>query len=458
MDSFGPSPNHTAPLVRDTVVTAAATSNKNTGQNRRAILQREDSFKLSGKEISRIVESIKANNITDINAIKDMATFKNAKGFNVDNLSDHQVSKLVSAVRHNIAENVAELIYNTKNNEKLLDITAKERAHIDKILVKLRQSHITDLNQAIDFVKSHSHENPGLFSKISNRLINIVHHNENNAQQLKFGQLVKDNYTPAFAADANRFTNPFKSDIYSRQNQPRTAAEAKEFLNQVITSKRGSSSANAQATADLSNLILSSYLRGDRNPLYIAEEMTKGNIKQVSNVDKMFLKEEVLHQNVSYVNDVAAKVATQKAKTIITCRLAGQIGCSATGALSMAALVGTSPLIGLLGAFALTLIASIVGFVVGRAVGETIGKVMTGTDLELMTPEEYEEIKNEIKALEDERKKKNKSNSQVVEETEEELDDDVRSEEDSHPQKNSREIEFKASEILKNIILFKRRE
>jgi hypothetical protein len=439
-------------MVRDGVITTNNIANKGFSNPAPHIPPEKDSFKLSSKDISSLVSKIKANNITDINAIKDIATFSGAKTFNVNHLSDHQISKLVSAVRNNIAENVAELIYNTKTSEKLAGINAKEKAHIDRILANLRQSNISDLNQAVEFVKSQSADNPNLLSKISGRLINIVNHSNNGQPQTTYIGLARDSYTPAVSIQSDKFINPFKSDTLMRSDQPRNATEAKEFLSQLLSGRNRIT--NPQATNDISNLILASYLRGDRTAISVNEEMLKGNLKQLSSIDKMTLQDQVLHKNVSYINDIAAKIASEKARVIIICRLAGEIAFTSTAALSVASLVGTSPLIGILGGFALTLIAAIAGFIIGKAAGDGIGRIITNTAAELITPEEQEAHLREINLLEEERKKKQEAETLLAEEI-----DDI----EDNPYIEGANIkdfalpDYNASETLKTSILFKKK-
>lgn len=448
MDSFGKAPGHTTPLIRDTIIKNNPSSSNNASIIKHHIHPVKDSFSLSQVEINHLIDTIKANNITDIHSIKDIATFKDVKGFNVNNLSDHQWSKLVAVVRSNIAENVAEVIYNTKNNEKLQGITTKERAHIDRILAKLRQSHITNINQAIEFVQQQSSNNPNLLSKLSGRLINIVKQNE---QQLSLNNLTKDSFSPAVSIEAGKFSNPFKSDSTTRANQPRTSAEAREFLNQISAKNSSQTNINHQGNADLSNLIIANYLKGDKNAIATAEEMAKNNIKQLSNIDKMQIGDKVLHEKISYINDVAAKAATEKAKTIIICRLIGQVGGSIVGALGMATMVGASPLIGLLGAFALTLIAAVVGFILGKATGEMIGKVYTGTDLESMSPEEYEEVERQIELLKEESREKRRRQKAIEASSVEEIEDPDTSISEEPKDKNAfNYIDIKTSEALKS--------
>ena len=456
MDTFGSSPNQTRAIVRDTLTTSSSTNNKGPSTLRAAIPAAKDSVTISTKDINQIIETIRANNITDINEIKDSLSLKDTRSnFALTSLSDHQLARVLSAVRANIAENLAEVIYNTKNNEKLLDITAKEKAHIDSILTKVRNSQITNLRQAIDFVQSHSSDNPSIMSKISGSLLNIVHQNE---QQNVFNTLRQDNFTPAFSFEPAKFSNPFKSTADTRNIQPRTRAEAQQFLREAIATNQDirRQMAIQQNTVDMSNLILANYLSG-KNPELIAEEMTKGGIKGMTIEDQVWYQEKIAHKNINFLNNVAAKVAANKAKIIITCRLAGQVGGAAAGALGMASIAGATPLIGIVGAFMLTLVASIAGFTLGRAIGEGLGKTITKTDFGSRTPEEYEEYVRQIKLLEQEKEEQErKSKQQYVEteESEEETDTEIT----SSTTKTSLfdDIDSKVSAALKSKILYKR--
>ncbi|MEW5820140.1 MAG: hypothetical protein AB1782_08095 [Cyanobacteriota bacterium] len=463
MDTFGSSPNHNRALIRDTLSTSGQTVNKqpNSSIIPKALLKEsKDSVSISSRDITSIVSTLKANNVTDIQAIKDYVSTKETSGnFGYQNLTDHQWSKLVATVRNNIAENLAEAIYNTKQNNKLVEITAKEKAHIDTILSNIRNSQVTNITQAIDLVQSHSSDNPGLLSKISGRLINIVQSNNGN-QQSSLNALKNDSYTPAFAMDPNKFTNPFKSDIITRNNQPRTTTESKEFLREVLSNPQQRQQllgANAN-TVDVSNLILSNYLRG-KNPNLLPEDLAKSNMRQMAVEDQIWHNEKMTHRNVSFINDVAAKIAANKAKTIISCRIAGEIAGAATGSLGMASLVGTSPLIGIMGALAMTLIATIIGFAIGKVAGEGLGKVITNTSMELATPEEYEKYKKELEELEERRERqKREAQEEEFEEDEEQEDNDLDEDESQTFSTNFfNSIDTKVSNALKTKILYKKK-
>lgn len=465
MDTFGSSPNHTRALVRDTLTTTGAGQNRASGTFNSPKVSLEgpkDSLSISSKDLSNIVETIKANNITDIQSIKDYITFKDTgRNFNVNNLSDHQLSKLLSAVRSNIAENLAEVIYNTKNNEKLTEISAKERIYIDNILSKVRNSQITNLSQAIDLVKSQSADNPNILSKISGSLLIVVHQNE---QQVSSNILRKDSFTPSFSIDSSRFSNPFKSDFLTRSNQPRTVSESKDFLKDLMTTNNDARRqfTSPQGTTELSNLILSEYLRG-KNPQLSPEELTKSNMKQAIVKDEIWYHERMAHTKVSFINDVAAKIAANKAKTILSCRIVGEVGGAVCSALGMASLAGTSPLLGVAGAFIMTLIATVAGFMIGKAAGEGLGKVLTNTSFNLATPEEYERYKKEVEDLERERERQKKSAQQTAEEddNEDESYEEESYEEDDNERENNNgffnTIDTRVSNALKSKILFRKK-
>lgn len=457
MDSFGKSPHHALPVVKDILTTSSAAHNKNVNNQKSYIPESKDSLSLSQKEFTLLEESVKASNITDIESIKDAATFKDLKGFDFNRLTDYQLTRLISIVRNNIAENIAEVIYNTKNNERLLEITAKEKAFIDNILVKLRQSQINNINQAIDFVKSHSSDNPNLLSKISSRLLNIV---ANNEQQTQPQTIDKDRFTSSISMEATKFTNPFRSNSSTRGDIPKTSGEAKEFLNQILTTNKNERdpSINPQAINDMSNLILANYLRNNNN-LTIPEEMLQGSLKQISSEDQVWLHEKKLHSNVSYLNDVAAKVASEKAQTIIICRLAGETGCATVAALGMASLVGSSPLIGIVGAFILTMAATILGFIVGKTAGEGFGKILTGTNFDTADYDDHKELESEIKRLELNRQQQQQQDSQQEGNSDENKEESEK--ESTNPEKPKvltfDEIDHKVSDALRSKVIYRKK-
>lgn len=453
MDTFGSNPNQALSMVRDTLTTTGVANKASAVPQRTVIPEVKDSFSISQRDLSNIIETIKANNITDINSIKDIVSAKDtSKNFSLNSLSEHQLSRLLSVVRNNIANNLAEVIYNTKQSDKSINITSKERTHIDKILNTVRQSQITNINQAIDLVRSHSSDNPGLMSKLSGRLVNII---QNNQQTQPINTIKQDSFNPSLAMDPNKFTNPFKSTAESRSQQPKTVAESKEFFREVLSSNQTKSNSLILPgnTTNISNIMLSEYLSG-KNPNQLSNNLTKTNIQRMAIEDQVWYQNTITHNKVSFINDVAAKVAANKAKVIITCRIIGQVGGAAVGALGMAALAGASPIIGIVGAFVLTLAATVAGFAAGKALGDGVGKAITNTSFELKTAEEYEAYDKEIELLEEERERRNKQQQEPDEETSEE-----ESEEITTTKSNANffdEIDSKVSDALRTKTLYRK--
>jgi hypothetical protein len=360
---------------------------------------------LSETEILRIISSIKANKITDIQSIKDAVTFRDTDGFSVDGLTDHQLANIVLAVRSNIAEQIADVIFSVKSKDNPLDMSSKDKANIDSILIKLRDSRVTNMDQALEFVRNHSSDNPNLLSRISSQLASIVSANnqQNNRPHM---DLKTDAYVSAASADPTKYQGVFKSNADSRSMQPKSVNDAKEFLGQIVGNKHHEREldANPVVVDQVSNMLLSSYLktikRDEHGNIVLPEEMLKKHVRQLVVEDVVMHKENVLQHNISYINDIAAKVATQKAKTIITCRLVGEVTGAVSSAIGMASFTGASPLIGLAGAFVLTMMATVLGYAIGKVGGETIGKLMTGTKLSIDDLDEYEELEEKLKEYE----------------------------------------------------------
>ncbi|MGD9579988.1 MAG: hypothetical protein AB7V50_01325 [Vampirovibrionia bacterium] len=445
-------------MVRDTLTTTNAANKQSQQQQRVSIPETKDSFTISQKDLSNIIETIKANNITDISSINDIVSNKDtAKNFNISSLADHQLATLLSAVRNNIANNIAEVIYNTKQNDKSLNISTNERNHIEKILSSIRQSQVTNIDQAIDIVRSHSSDNPNLISKISGRLVNLI---QSNKDTQGISVLRNDVFNPSSVMDPNKFTNPFKSTAETRSMQPKTVGESKEFFREMLTSnqQRDNSLMTTNNTINMSNIMLSEYLRG-KNPNEVANSLNKTGIQKMAIEDQVWYQNQIEHNKISFINNIAAKIAADKAKVIITCRLIGQIGGSAIGALGMASVAGASPLIGIVGAFVLTLAAAVAGFAAGKAMGDSVGKTITNTSLELKTAEEYEAYEKEVERLEDERNRQNKKDNNQSEETEDEEDTETEESENITFSKNFfNEIDTKVSNALRTKTLYKKKE
>lgn len=460
MDTFGSNTNAPRALVKDTLTTGKTAANKQPAAPKPNLTQGKDSFSVSSRDISNIVATLKANNVTDINAIKDYVTSTESvksSNFTFDSLSDTQVRKLISAVRANIAENVAEVIYSTKNNNTILEMSSKERAHIDNVLGKLRNSQITSMSQAIDFVQRHSENNPGLLAKVSGRLTSLVHQNTQETPNI-FNSLRQDSYTPAISIEQRSFTNPFKGDVVMRQGQQRSPAEAKEFLSNIFAANSNATNktGNPQGATDMSNVILAGYLRGKTTPEMRAEELSKKGITSMAIEDQVWYQEKVAHSKVSFINDIAAKIAADKARVIITCRIVGEVGGATAAALGMASLAGATPIIGIIGAFAMTMVASVLGFIVGKAAGEGMGKIITNTNFDGYTPEEYERIQEEIHLLEDERERQERESRQSAEE---ETEEDEAVEEETNSTNNTgffSNIDNKVSQALKSRVIYKK--
>lgn len=446
MDSFGTGTSHKQSLAKDVLITASSKQTRPNNDLKKYIPEAKDSVSLNTKDFNQVLEAIKANKVTDISAIKDVATFKEVSKFDYNGLSDHQLSNVLEVIRYNISEKLAEVIFNAQHNDKLADISTKERALINNILLKVQQSQVTSLSQAIDFVQRHSEENPGLLSKISGSLLSVIQHNP---QQNQFNQPKADSFTPSFSID-NRASNPFRSNHATRSNQPRTSEEAKEFLDQLINSKeKRNPNVNPQAVANMSNLILANYLRNSNKEM-IPEEMVKACLKQVSNVDQMMFHNNILANNVSFINDVAAKIAANKAKTIINCRIIGEIAGSTVAALGMATIAGSCPFVGLIAAFALTLAAGVMGMVLGKALGEEIGKIITGTNLN-MKPDDYENV------IEDYQEPEGNQSHQGQEDSQEEPEETEAVAEEPKDNHAFGYIDTEVSEALKSRIIYRKK-
>lgn len=457
MDTFGSNPNQSLSMVRDTLTTTGAANKPVQNQQRVVIPETKDSFSISQTDLRNIIETIKANNITDINSIKDIVSIKDtSKNFNINRLTDHQLSNLLSVVRNNIANNIAEVIYNSKQSENSINITSKERTHIDKILNTIRQSQVTNIDQAVDLVRSHSSDNPSLMSKISGSLVNLIQNNQHNQAP---NTIKQDSFNPSLAMDPNKFTNPFKSNAESRSQQPTTVAESKEFFREFLNSNQTKDNPliAANSTTNISNIMLSEYLSG-KDPNQLSNKLTKTNIQKMAIEDQVWYQNTIAHNKISFINDVAAKVAANKAKVIITCRIIGQVGGAAVGALGMASLAGASPIIGIVGAFVLTLAATVAGFAAGKALGDGVGKAVTNTSFELKTAEEYEAYDKEVELLEEERNRRNKQQQNNENQQQEEKEDDPEEVDTSKSTKNFfDEIDSKVSEALRTKTLYKKK-
>jgi len=451
MDSFGANTNQRNLIIKDTLIKTDHSAVKTTAPSKSIHNKISDSVVLSRNDLDKIVSTISDSKIMDFQTIKDAATFSGTENFDIKKLSDNQLEELFSAVKRNITETIAETIYNTTHNEKLLELTAKEKTLFDNILIKLQQSKVTDISQAIEFIQSHTSENPGLLAKVSELLIPLT--NKHNVST-PLNNLKEDIFSGNFNTDPNRFTNPFKSNIYTRNDQPKSVDEAKDLLSQIINNDINRLKQNEKAIADTSNLIAGQLLSNKQS------KILENNINILKSEDQVWVNNNMLLKNTTFINDVAAKVATKKAKTVITCRLLGEVGGAVTGALGMASIAGASPLIGIVGAFALTILATVVGFVLGKISGEAVGKLLSGTSVENYDNNPYENIETPVDKVSSEQQgkqnNKDKNEKENKQDDEDSNKDEVSTEEPVTPSFSDFMMDKKASEVLKTSVLYKK--
>lgn len=444
MDSFGANSGQRNLLIKDTLTKTEYTQPKTTLSVRGMYNKSNDSFSLSRNDLDRIISTLSSSNITDFDTIKKIVSFNDTERFVIEKLTDFQSDELLSVIKNNISNTIAENIYKTTNNEMIIDLTNKEKAIFDSILSKLQQSKVTNINQAIEFIRSHSSENPTLISKISERLISLV---VNIEPQSPLNTLKEDSFSPGFSLDPNKFTNPFKSNVYSRSTQPKTAEESKEFYSQIINTDKDRQRQNEKNIAEASNLIASQLLN---------KNLSDKALKNLKAEDQVWVNNNMLLKNTTFINDVAAKVATKKAKTIITCRLIGEVGGAIVGALGMASVAGVSPLIGIVGAFVLTILSTVVGFIVGKVSGEMIGKIISGTNFENNDEKTYEEVNNYIEKVSSD--KQGHQNNKNKDNNDDDNESNADEEQDKEPQSNNPSgfiMDQKAAEVIKTSVLYK---
>lgn len=454
MDSFGASTrHHQKPMSSDVLLTSSRTMKKPAAQTASV----RDSFDVSERDFDQIAQTVIDERITDLDQIKDIISYHKHSNsiqdrFNIDSLTDYQLSRLISIVRENIAEKIANRILKSKNNDKFITMTQQEKASIANILNRLRQSQITNIAQAIDFVRNNSVDNPGLFAKISSNLLSIVQNNQT-AFTASTGPR-NDIYVPTGAVSPfETQINPFKKDIRFRLFNKDISDESLAFVNNILSTDRERlNSYNPETIEQVTNLIIAHYLK-DRNNVILPEEVIKSSISQIKIEDQIWYQDNILHTSVSYINDIAAKIATEKAQTIITCRIVGEVSGSMAFALGTAYVVGTSPLIGLLGAFSLTLFAAILGLTLGKTAGEEFGKLITGTNLTHDSDYSQDVAKYYSKKNSNQQGSKDQEKNEQEENTEEESSKTPAEPEDNSP---FNYIDREVSDVLRERVLYRR--